>query len=282
MIPLDTQLLYTALATYIFAALAFFLYFLRPRGYLMRLALGTVFVAFFSHTLLLLLRYLSLDFFPVIDLHHSLLFFAWILIAGFLVITLYYDIPTLGSFITPLATIFLACSASAVTDNSGPIPVALRSLWLPIHSTLAFLGEAGFALAFAVAVMYLIQENQIKRKKWTVFFYQLPSLQTLDDLNYLCLSVGFLFITLGIITGSIWAQQAWGSYWSWDPKETWSLITWLIYAALLHARLASGWRGKRAAIFSIIGFGAVLFTFLGVNLFIPGLHNYDTLISQRP
>ena len=119
----------------------------------------------------------------------------------------------------------------------------------------------------------------IKNKKWSQFLHRLPSLQTLDDLNYLCLSLGFPFLTLGIITGSIWAEYAWGSYWNWDPKETWSLVTWLIYAALLHGRLTIGWRGRRAAYFSIIGFAVVLFTFLGVNLLLPGLHSYDSFTS---
>ena len=127
--------------------------------------------------------------------------------------------------------------------------------------------------------MYVIQENQIKNKKWSQFLHRLPSLQTLDDLNYLCLSLGFPFLTLGIITGSIWAEYAWGSYWNWDPKETWSLVTWLIYAALLHGRLTIGWRGRRAAYFLIIGFAVVLFTFLGVNLLLPGLHSYDSFTS---
>jgi cytochrome c-type biogenesis protein CcsB len=169
-----------------------------------------------------------------------------------------------------------------LTEQPVPIPPALRSFWLPVHSTLSFIGEAILGLAFSVGIMYLIQENQIKKKKWGGFLHRLPSLKTLDDLNYLCISFGFPFLTLGIITGSIWAEYAWGSYWSWDPKETWSLITWFIYAALLHGRLNIGWRGRRAALFSIIGFGVVLFTFLGVNILIPGLHSYESLTSHAP
>jgi cytochrome c-type biogenesis protein CcsB len=178
-----------------------------------------------------------------------------------------------------LATIFLITSASLFTQKPVQIPLQLRSIWLPIHTTLAFLGEAFLGLAFCGGLMYLIQENQIKNKKWSQFLHRLPSLQTLDDLNYLCLSLGFPFLTLGIITGSIWAEYAWGSYWNWDPKETWSLVTWLIYAALLHGRLTIGWRGRRAAYFLIIGFAVVLFTFLGVNLLLPGLHSYDSFTS---
>jgi cytochrome c-type biogenesis protein CcsB len=101
----------------------------------------------------------------------------------------------------------------------------------------------------------------------------LPDLDTIDELIYQSIALGFIFLSLGIITGSVWAHYAWGSYWSWDPKETWSLITWLVYAALLHARLVRGWRGKRIALMSLAGFACVLFTYLGVN-YLPGLHTY--------
>ena len=108
-------------------------------------------------------------------------------------------------------------------------------------------------------------------------FKRLPPLNKLDEMNYRILTIGFPFLTLGIITGAVWANYAWGSYWSWDPKETWSLITWLVYAGILHGRLTVGWRGRRAAVFCIIGFGCVLFTFLGVNLLLPGLHTYSRM-----
>ena len=115
----------------------------------------------------------------------------------------------------------------------------------------------------------LIQERQLKTKRLGAWFHRLPNLDVLDELNYRCLTIGFPLLTVGIITGAVWAQQAWGTYWSWDPKETWSLITWLLYAGLLHGRLTVGWRGRRAAIWALIGFGSVLFTFLGVNYVLP-------------
>lgn len=129
-------------------------------------------------------------------------------------------------------------------------------------------------MAFCAGVLYLLQERLIKSKSFGRLSRMLPSLQVLDEVNYRALTVGFPLLTAGIITGSIWANCAWGSYWSWDPKETWSLITWLLYAALLHQRLTVGWRGRRAAVMAMVGFGAVLFTFLGVNLLIGGLHTY--------
>ena len=103
----------------------------------------------------------------------------------------------------------------------------------------------------------------------------LPSLKDIDDIIHKSILFGFLWLSAGIITGAVWANSAWGTYWSWDPKETWSLITWFVYAALLHGRLTTGWQGRRAAIFAIAGFVVLLFTFLGVNLLLPGLHSYN-------
>jgi cytochrome c-type biogenesis protein CcsB len=256
------------------------LYLVRSRDLVARFAYYATLVAFGLHSTLLIVRYISLGYFPVTNLHQSLSFFAWALMGMFIVVHGKYHVPLLGTFVTPVVTIFLILSATILTNHPIPIPPALQSSWLPIHSTVAFVGEAIFGLAFCVGIMYLIQERHIKKKKLNSLFYRLPSLETLDDLNYLCLSLGFPFLTLGIITGSLWAQFAWGSYWSWDPKETWSLITWLIYAALLHGRMITGWRGRRAALLSIIGFSAVIFTFLGVNLLLPGLHSYESLTTM--
>jgi len=278
----DLYLFYCTLASYVLGTLAFLSHLFRPRDQLARLAVSFTVLAFALHTGLLVYRYVALTHFPVINLHNSFLFFTWSLVGVFLVVNAKYKVTVLGSFVTPLAAVLFISSAPILTQQQGPIPPALRSFWLPVHSTLSFIGEAIFGLAFCVGVMYLIQENQIKKKKWNAFFHRLPALKTLDDLNYLCISLGFPLLTMGIITGSIWAASAWGSYWSWDPKETWSLITWLIYAALLHGRLNIGWRGRLAATFSIVGFGVVLFTFLGVNILIPGLHSYESLASPVP
>jgi cytochrome c-type biogenesis protein CcsB len=282
MSSLDRYLFYCTLGIYLLSTLSYLLHLFRPREQIVRIALSLTISAFTLHSVLLIFRYVTLRHFPITDLHHSFLFFTWSLVGVFLLVNAKYKVAVLGSFVTPLAAVFLVCSATMLTEQPVPIPPALRSFWLPVHSTLSFIGEAILGLAFCVGVMYLIQENQIKKKKWGGFLHRLPSLKTLDDLNYLCISFGFPFLTLGIITGSIWAEYAWGSYWSWDPKETWSLITWFIYAALLHGRLNIGWRGRRAALFSIIGFGVVLFTFLGVNILIPGLHSYESLTSHAP
>jgi cytochrome c-type biogenesis protein CcsB len=122
--------------------------------------------------------------------------------------------------------------------------------------------------------MYLIQEHHVKSKHLGGLFDRLPSLQILDEINYRLITLGFPLLTLAIITGAVWAESAWGSYWTWDPKEVWSLITWLVYAAVLHLRLTAGWRGRRAAILAIIGFVIVLFTFFGVNFVLKSMHTF--------
>jgi cytochrome c-type biogenesis protein CcsB len=206
------------------------------------------------------------------NLHESFSFFSWCVVGLFLILKWKYRAVAIGVILAPMASILMV-AATFQDHRILPLPVILKSYWLPIHATLSFAGETVLSLAFAAGVLYLIQEARIKRKNPGEISRRLPSLETLDDVNYLALSLGFPLLTAGIITGSVWASYAWGSYWSWDPKETWSLITWLIYAALLHQRMNVGWRGRRAAIMAIIGFASVVFTFVGVNL-LPGLHSY--------
>jgi cytochrome c-type biogenesis protein CcsB len=235
-----------------------------------RLLLG---VGFCSHGLAFVLRYIEAGHAPVVNLHESLSFFAWLVVGFFLLLRLRYKVEMLGAFVSPL-TLLLVIGAAALPKKILSLPPALKSWWLPIHVTFAFLGDAIFALAFCAGVAYLIQERLVKSKRAGALSRRLPSLEVLDEVNYRALTIGFPLLTIGIVTGAVWAEYAWGSYWSWDPKETWSLITWLLYAALLHQRLTIGWRGKKAAIMAIVGFGTVLFTFLGVNLLMEGLHTY--------
>jgi len=230
-------------------------------------------LGFISHCLTFILRYIEAGHTPVVNLHESLSFFAWMIVGFFLLMRSQYKVEILGAFVSPLALLLIIWAA--VLPKAIPtLPPALKSWWLPIHVTFAFVGEAIFALAFCAGVIYLIQERLVKSKRAGGVSQRLPSLEVLDEINYRALTIGFPLLTIGIITGAVWAEYAWGSYWSWDPKETWSLITWLLYAALLHQRLRVGWRGKKAAIMAIVGFGAVLFTFLGVNLLLEGLHTY--------
>jgi cytochrome c-type biogenesis protein CcsB len=147
---------------------------------------------------------------------------------------------------------------------------------LTVHVGTIFIGNAMFVITFAASIMYLIQERNIKKKTRGSFYRRLPSLETLDSINHHSLMYGFPFLTLGLISGAIYAQYALGSYWRWDPKEVWSLITWLAYAVLLHERLAVGWRGRRAALMSIICFCILIFTFLGGSLWLSDYHSFDS------
>ncbi len=254
-----------------------FFYLSQTRKSYLKWTASLLTAAFLLHTLVIIIRSFQSGHFPVTNLHESLSFFAWALTLFILVLHKRYKISVIFSFATPIVVLFLIFSFTTPVGLQ-PLPPVLKSAWLPIHVVLAFLGDAIFALTFCVSIMYLLQERNIKQKKVGKMMNLLPSLTLLDQLNYRLLSIGFPLLTLGIITGSIWAEYAWGSYWSWDPKETWSLITWLVYAALLHQRLTVGWRGRKAAWVAIVGFGLVLFTFLGVNLLLSGLHSYGRWI----
>ena len=258
---------------YLLGALGYLLYIIFLKEFLSKSAVTAAFIGFVSHALALIIRYVEAGHTPVTNLHESLSFFAWMIIGILLIVSLKYKIKILGAFLTPIAVV-LMLFAYALPKEIVPLAPVLKSFWHPFHVIFAFLGNAIFALAFCCGVMYLVQEHQLKSKRMGAITQRLPSLRVLDDLNYQSLTYGFPLLTLGIITGAIWAEYAWVRYWNWDPKETWSLITWLLYAALLHQRLTVGWRGRKAAIMAIIGFSAVLFTFLGVNLLLPGLHTY--------
>ena len=148
---------------------------------------------------------------------------------------------------------------------------ALQSSWLGFHVFTAIIAYGSFGVAFGVAMVFLFQKP-LQNSKFARNYF--PDQDTLDLITYRAVSLGFLFLTLCMITGAIWAKRAWGSYWSWDPKETWSLITWIIYAIYLHLRLNKGWKGRKAAIFAAIGFICVIFTYVGVNTLLAGLHSY--------
>jgi len=181
---------------------------------------------------------------------------------------------TLGAFVMPLA--FLAMAYASFSPNISsriqPLIPALKSNWLISHVITCFFGYAAFSLSFSLSIMYFIKRLDNEKKR-NIFLRLIPHARLLDEINYQMVVIGFLMLTLGIITGSVWAHSAWGTYWSWDPKETWSLITWFIYAFVLHSRMVRGWTGKRIAVMCIVGFSCVLFTYFGVN-YLAGLHSY--------
>jgi cytochrome c-type biogenesis protein CcsB len=230
---------------------------------------------FVLHTLSIGYETYASGYIPVNTLRDTLSFAAWAVAGVFLLFQYRYRLKVMGIFAAPLATITMAVVAAMPPTAIVAKPV-LKSLWLVSHVTFIFVGEAGMALACGLGVLYLIQEKAIKSKKPGFFFRRLPSLDQLDSAGYGCILGGFLMMTLGLIMGVVYAKTIWGRFWSWDPKEVWSGITWLLYAVMIHLRLSVGWQGRRSAIMAIIGFATVLFTFLGVNFFLPGHHGEFT------
>lgn len=205
---------------------------------------------------------------PWSNLFEALTF--WSFVVGFIYLFLErkYGIRLIGAVVVPLVFGLSAFALFYASKDIVPLMPALRSYWLYVHVVTAFVGYAGFTVGFGGAVFYLIKER----------FPQLPlpSREVLDEITYKSIVLVFPLWTASIILGAAWANEAWGGYWSWDPKEVWSLIVWLFFGAYLHARQMLGWKGKRTAWMVVFGFIAVLICFFAVNLFFPGMHSYAT------
>jgi cytochrome c-type biogenesis protein CcsB len=244
-----------------------------------RLASWSAIIGIGANTLGIILRWvesyqLNIGHAPFSNLYESLVFFAWTIAAMLLFVEKKYHVRTIGIFAAPLSFLALAYASMGTNSKIQPLLPALKSNWLIAHVMTCFIGYAAFALAFGISVMFLIKQIDTQQK--SALLGRLPSSNVLDELTHQMVMFGFLFLSVGIITGAVWANSAWGRYWGWDPKETWSLVTWFVYAILLHARLMRGWRGWRIAVLSLFGFFAVLFTYFGVN-YLPGLHSYGAM-----
>lgn len=256
---------------YFLATFHYLLYLVNQRESIGKVCHLTTILGFGFHTLFLIYQMVSAGRVPIASIRESLIFFSWAIVFIYLVLEYKVKTRTLGAFIIPIAFILILVS---LTFPVTPLPGNFSSAWLGVHTSFAFIGDAAFAVAFGVGIMYIIQERQLKHKNPGAFYRRLPSLEMLDELEYKAVALGFPLFTLAIVSGAIWANSAWGYFWGWEPKEIWSLFTWLIYAAYLHARLVSGWRGRKAAYMAVIGFMIVIFTFLGVNLLLPGRHAF--------
>ncbi len=259
---------------------------------LAKIGSGVLILGLLSHTAGIILRWvesykLGIGHAPLSNLYESLVFGAWAISLIYLVMEWRTGVRSLGVFPTTCAFLAMAYASFSKNIESSiqPLVPALKSNWLIAHVITCFLGYAAFAVSCGISIAYLVKVRNnpggdFKKKTGdtgeSTRGIALPDIHTLDELNYQTVMFGFLLLTVGIITGSVWANKAWGNYWSWDPKETWSLITWLVYAALLHSRAVRGWRGKKIAWFGIIGFACVLFTYFGVNFLLSGLHSYAT------
>jgi len=278
--PYSSQVFFNiSMAIYLFCFLGYLIFTASRNKIIGTLPTCLLIIGLVIHSAGLLARWLETHhtgygYVPLSNMYESLIFFSWAIVLIYLILEFKYRQKIIGVFITPFA--FLAIALTSIVPGIDakitPLMPALQSNWLAIHVTTCFFGYASFAVSFGVSILYLIRDGEGSSKegssKW------LPSTPVLDEINYKSIVIGFPMLSLGIVTGAAWANYAWGSYWSWDPKETWSLITWFVYAAFLHARFTKDWRGRKAAILSIVGFGAVLFTYFGVNYIISGLHSY--------
>jgi cytochrome c-type biogenesis protein CcsB len=216
---------------------------------------------------------------PVTDVRSALSFYALLVTLAFFFLYLRYRITSLGLFMLPF--VFVLTLISALRPVQAFDLSAFRGGWLAVHIGSSILGYTGFFLTFVAAVMYLMQEKELKSRIPRTFYYRLPSLELCDELYYRSLLFGLPLLTVGILTGFVWASRTWKGSWEFDPKILASLLTWLIYLVLFSTRVSGGWRGRRAAYFAIFGFAAIMVTFLGVSL-LSGPHGYVPTLRQGP
>jgi cytochrome c-type biogenesis protein CcsB len=262
-----------ATAVYLLSAAGYIAYIIRPeRKWTGTASLWLAVAGFLCHGAFFAVRWAESGRIPITNFYEAASFLGLGMMLVFLIMEFRVRIAALGSFMLPLVLVLMVPVLLLPSEIKELNPL-LKSGWLGVHTTFAVLGDAAFAFACIVSIMYLVQERQLKAKNLGAIFHRLPSLDVMDTLGYKALTLGWPLFTLGMITGSIWANSAWGTYWSWDPKETWSLITWVIYLALLHLRTI-GWRGRKMAVLSIVGFAFVLVSFYVVSRVNIGKHTF--------
>ena len=271
--------------------------------------IGKISAGFASILLFFILcsRWIVAGYFPLSNLYESLLFLTWTLLTIYLYIEYKTNSKLIGAVLIPVALFingFANLTLSADMQKSSPLVPALQSNWLMMHVSMMMLSYATLIMGSLLCILFLVisknQEIDLKGGENTdlplynvmVDYYEnqvfpasneisevgrLKLLQSLDNWSYRIIGLGFPFLTIGIIAGGVWANEAWGSYWSWDPKETWALITWIIFATYLHARITKGWEGKKTALLGSIGFFVIWICYLGVNFLGKGLHSYGWL-----
>ena len=227
------------------------------------------------------LRWVISGYFPLSNLYESLLFLDWCLLFILLVIESKTRTKLIGAIILPITLLVISFASLILPtpmQTAAPLVPALQSNWLMMHVSMMMLSYATLILGSLLSILFLVISNTKKFNRVVPGKdNQSQLLENIDNWSYRTIGLGFPFLTIGIIAGAVWANEAWGSYWSWDPKETWALITWLVFAAYIHARLTQGWIGKKAAILGSVGFFVVWICYLGVNFLGQGLHSYGFL-----
>ena len=292
MLQLENTLFTVVMLLYLAAMVLYFTFIAVKKDGLAKAAVALQATGLALHTAALVCRGIGAGRLPLTNQYEFATSFAWGLCLVSLIFVIRFKFPVLGAFAAPVTFIVIGYAAMQSREVRELMP-ALRSSWLGIHVSTAIIAYGAFGVSFVLGVIFLLRGG-IPDRDWSsqppliravirlrdgiirrvILDQHIPDREKLDAIAYRSVSLGLLFLTFTIITGAIWAERAWGSYWSWDPKETWSLVTWIIYAAYLHLRLRRGWQGRAAAIFAVVGFVCVIFTYIGVNTLLPGVHSY--------
>lgn len=273
---------------YLFSAICYILMLFAPDSFVGRMATMTAWLGVYLGGSMLLLRwyesYLFMDgtigHAPVSNLYEVFMMLFCITAIVYLQWEKYYEARALGAFVMPLiaaGVFFEIWLASVGQADIKPLVPALQSYWMKIHVPLNFVGYGAFAVACGAGMAYMVREFIERKMSASPLLMIFPSLEQLDELAYKSIAVGFPAFTLATILGAAWAAEAWGGYWSWDPKETWAFIVLLVYAAYLHVRISHGWKGRALALWAISAFLVTVFCFIGVNMYLSGLHSYGQL-----
>jgi cytochrome c-type biogenesis protein CcsB len=300
-----------ALFSYLAAMVGYFAYLAFQRDTIWKVARAVAYVGLGANLVSIVARGFAADRVPWGNMYEYSSLLAFLVVAGYLVIVEgVYKQRALGGFALMFSVLTMAVAVSFLYVGPGPLVPALNSYWIKIHVQAAIWGSSLFALGGIVTILYLVQDWRERRRIDALRAEDpapimggaidmdaphdlvgdasdetasaeaaarrgvLPAAATLDRIAYRIIAFAFPIWTFAVIAGAIWAQEAWGRYWGWDPKETWSFITWTIFAGYLHARATSGWRGRKAAVIALVGFVALLITYYAVNLWIVGLHSY--------
>jgi len=278
--PLDELLIAVALCAYTLGALALLGYFFARRTWLRDVGIPLAILGCIAQFVQLLARWELTHIWPLLNLYGSLSLFTAMSVAIYIGFAFRYRLWVTGGFVLALAAIFLAYGVTWYEGTMPPVP-SLQSYWAKIHVPIVVSSYAAFLVAFVFSCMYLFKyyaEQSAPGARGDTLVARwlsaLPSLAQLDVIVYRAVAIGLPLISIGIITGAMWAKEAWGAYWQWDPKETAALFSWIIYLAYMHLHTRHSWRGLRTSWVSVVGFLSIIFCYLGVNIWISGLHSY--------
>jgi cytochrome c-type biogenesis protein CcsB len=285
--PLDELLIAVALSAYILGALALLGYFFARTPWLRDVGIPLAILGCAAQFAQLLTRWEMTHVWPLLNLYGSLSLFTAMSVAIYIGFAFRYRLWFAGGFVLVLAAIFLAYGVTWYEGTMPPVP-SLQSYWAKIHVPIVVSSYAAFLVAFVFSCIYLIKyyaDQSLQARgvpaaaaqagnPFARWLSGLPSLAQLDVVVYRAVAIGLPLISIGIITGAMWAKEAWGAYWQWDPKETAALFSWIIYLAYMHLHTRHSWRGLRTNWVSVVGFLSIIFCYLGVNIWISGLHSY--------